>query len=86
MLLIRCPFCGPRDEREFDYGGPVALRRPENPELLTDREWVEYLTSPDNPVGPVRERWWHARGCGAWVEICRDTVTHAVADNGTGEP
>ena len=53
MLLIRCPFCGPRDEREFDYGGPVSQRRPENPDQLSDAAWVEYLTSPDNPIGPV---------------------------------
>ena len=78
MLVIPCPFCGPRDEREFVYGGPTSARRPRDPTALSDSQWVEFLTVPDNPLGPVRERWWHARGCGDWVEILRDTRTHEI--------
>ena len=78
MLLIACPFCGPRDESEFAYGGPALARRPADPDALSDAAWVEWLTVPPNPMGPVEERWWHARGCGRWLTVTRDTVTHAI--------
>ena len=78
MLLIPCPFCGPRNESEFAYGGPALAPRPADPAALSDAAWVEWLTVPPNPMGPVEERWWHARGCGRWLTVTRDTVTHAV--------
>jgi len=28
----------------------------------------------------VREKWWHGRGCGQWLELSRDTVTHDILD------
>ncbi|MBC7781148.1 MAG: sarcosine oxidase subunit delta [Proteobacteria bacterium] len=28
MLLIACPYCGPRDQTEFNYGGDASVRRP----------------------------------------------------------
>ena len=34
MLLIRCPWCGDRDEIEFRYGGQAHLAYPEDPEAL----------------------------------------------------
>ena len=84
MLVIRCPFCGPRNESEFVYGGPAAPRRPDEPSQMSDEDWVTYLTVPANPMGPVDERWWHARGCGTWVTIWRDTVTHEIVEGGHG--
>ena len=78
MLLINCPFCGMRSETEFTYGGPVVERRPDDPQLMLDEEWVEYLTVVPNPMGPVRERWWHSKGCNRWLVIERDTVTHEI--------
>jgi heterotetrameric sarcosine oxidase delta subunit len=77
MLLIACPFCGPRNESEFAYGGPAAAPRPD-PDAVGDAAWVEWLTVPPNPMGPVDERWWHVRGCGRWLTVTRDTMTHAV--------
>ncbi len=79
MMLIPCPFCGKRNESEFTYGGPVGADRPD-PNAVTDAEWVEYLTVAPNPLGPVQERWWHARGCGEWLTIWRDTVTHDIVE------
>lgn len=78
MLTIPCPFCGPRSESEFAYCGPKTNRRPEDPAAMSASEWVEHLTVPPNPVGPVLEHWWHVRGCGAWVLIERDTATHEL--------
>ncbi|MFO1061925.1 MAG: sarcosine oxidase subunit delta [Dongiaceae bacterium] len=31
MLLITCPYCGPRDEEEFSYGGEAHIARPADP-------------------------------------------------------
>ncbi len=80
MHLIRCPHCGHRDESEFVYGGPFSGARPDDPGAIQDEAWSNYLTVPDNPVGPVVECWWHANGCGAWVTIARDTATHDIRE------
>jgi heterotetrameric sarcosine oxidase delta subunit len=80
MLLIPCPFCGPRSEIEFAYGGPAQPPRPPDPFELSDADWVDWLTVPENRPGPVPERWCHARGCGSWLTVLRDTVTHAVLE------
>lgn len=79
MLNIKCKFCGSRNESEFRYGGPVKPKRPD-PTQVTDEEWVKYLTCGPNPLGLVQERWWHARGCGSWVTIWRDTRTHEIVE------
>ena len=76
MLLISCPYCGERNESEFVHGGPARAPRPRDPAASDDATWVDYLTVPNNPLGPVDEKWWHVRGCGAWVTLRRDTVTH----------
>ena len=78
MLLITCPFCGPRSETEFAYGGPVVEKRPDAPEALSDEDWIDFLTVVPNPMGPVQEKWWHAKGCGGWLTLERDTVTHDI--------
>lgn len=80
MLKITCPFCGPRNESEFAYGGPAKSRRPDDPSEISDTDWVDYLTVAVNPMGPVREKWWHVRGCGKWLSIVRDTVSHNIID------
>ncbi|RBW53484.1 sarcosine oxidase subunit delta [Ruegeria sp. A3M17] len=79
MMNITCPFCGKRNESEFIHGGPVGAVRPD-PNAVSDEEWVEYLTVTPNPLGPVQEKWWHARGCGEWFSIWRDTRTHDIVE------
>lgn len=76
MLLIGCPWCGPRDEVEFHYGGQAHIAYPENPDGLSDSEWAEFLFMRDNPLGPFRERWYHVHGCRRWFNAVRDTSTH----------
>ena len=75
MLLIPCPFCGPRNESEFFCGGPERPTRPD-PAETSDAAWTAWLTQVPNPVGPVQERWCHARGCGLWFTLWRDTRSH----------
>ncbi|MFI1353074.1 sarcosine oxidase subunit alpha family protein [Streptomyces sp. NPDC020898] len=78
MLLIPCPWCGPRDEAEFHYGGQAHVPYPENPSALTDEEWARYLFFRDNPRGPFAERWSHAAGCRKWFNAVRDTGTNEL--------
>ncbi|MGW0877305.1 sarcosine oxidase subunit delta family protein [Streptomyces sp. NPDC002740] len=87
MLLISCPWCGPRDEAEFHYGGQAHVPYPEDSAALTDEEWARYLFFRDNPKGPFAERWSHAAGCRKWFNAVRDTSTNEIlAVYRTGEP
>jgi heterotetrameric sarcosine oxidase delta subunit len=76
VQLITCPYCGPRDEAEFNYGGQAHVPYPEDPAALSDEEWARYLFFRDNPRGPFAERWVHAAGCRRWFNAVRDTVTY----------
>lgn len=51
MLLIPCPWCGPRDEAEFHYGGQAHVPYPEDPSAVSDEDWARYLFFRDNPKG-----------------------------------
>lgn len=77
-MRIDCPLCGKRDRREFYYkGDAVALARPDPNAGQT--AWDEYVHLRDNPAGQTRDLWQHEAGCGAWLVVTRDTVTHEIA-------
>jgi sarcosine oxidase, subunit delta len=78
MLLIQCPWCGPRDEFEFRCGGQSHITRPGPPQAVTDRQWGDYLFTRINPKGVHRERWLHQAGCRQWFNVARNTVTHEI--------
>ena len=78
MLLIPCPWCGPRDETEFHYGGEAHIARAADPAALDDAAWAEYLFMRGNPRGPFAERWVHSAGCRRWFNLLRDTATHRI--------
>ncbi|MQX35235.1 sarcosine oxidase subunit delta [Roseospira navarrensis] len=78
MLLIECPWCGPREEPEFSYGGQAHLARPADPAALSDEDWASFVFLRDNPKGVFAERWCHAAGCRRWFNVLRDTVSHRV--------
>ncbi len=76
-MRIPCPLCGDRDRREFYYSGAaVTLDRP-GPDAPPEA-WDDYLHLRDNPAGPTRDLWHHEAGCGAWLLVERNTVTHEV--------
>lgn len=79
MLLIPCPWCGPRDEVEFRYGGAAHVAYPGDPDVVDDASWGEYLFVRDNPKGWFAERWVHTAGCRSWFNVVRHTVTHEIA-------
>jgi heterotetrameric sarcosine oxidase delta subunit len=79
MLRISCPWCGPRDEVEFRYGGQAHVAYPAEPDAATDDAWAAYLFMRDNPKGDFAERWVHTAGCRRWFNAVRNTVTNEVA-------
>jgi sarcosine oxidase subunit delta len=78
MLLITCPWCGPRAEIEFTYGGQADIRRPTPAADASDAAWADYVFMRDNPRGLAREQWVHANGCRRWFKVERDTVSYAI--------
>ena len=78
MLLIRCPWCGERDEVEFSYGGQAHIAYPADPASVSDEQWAKFLFMRDNPKGWFKERWMHVHGCRRWFNAERHTVTHEI--------
>ena len=78
MLLIPCPWCGPRAESEFSCGGEAGILRPKDPDAVSDAQWADYLFMRGNHRGLHREQWWHAHGCRRWFIVRRDTVTYRI--------
>jgi sarcosine oxidase subunit delta len=75
MLLVTCPYCGPRPEVEFRCGGEAHIARPVQPAAFDDQAWAEFLFYRTNPKGVYAERWLHVHGCGRWFNTLRDTVS-----------
>ena len=76
-MRITCPLCGTRDRREFYYyGHETYLNRP-SPDA-DPADWDDYLHLRDNPAGVTKDLWYHETGCGAWVLVTRNTVTHEI--------
>jgi sarcosine oxidase, subunit delta len=79
MLLIPCPWCGPREQSEFSYGGEAGIARPTDCDALEDAQWGDYLFNRKNPKGEHHEQWLHAYGCRRWFTVVRDTVTYRIS-------
>jgi sarcosine oxidase subunit delta len=75
MLLIHCPYCGPRPELEFSYAGQAHIARPTAAEAVSAEDWVSFLYLRANPRGVHAERWRHVRGCARFFNALRDTTT-----------
>jgi heterotetrameric sarcosine oxidase delta subunit len=76
MMLIPCPWCGPRSQVEFTYGGDASVKRPAFDAPV--EKWVEFVYLRDNPRGPHAELWLHGAGCRRWFRVLRDTRTHDI--------
>ena len=74
-MRITCPLCGERDRREFYVKG-AALDRPA--EGAEQEAWHAYVNLRQNPAGVLAELWYHEMGCGSWLTVTRNTVTHEV--------
>ena len=78
MLLIPCPWCGPRPEIEFRHAGEAHIVR-RTGAGISDQQWGDFLFARDNPKGRTLERWRHSHGCGCFFNAERDTVTDQIA-------
>ncbi|MDQ2067911.1 sarcosine oxidase subunit delta [Xinfangfangia sp. CPCC 101601] len=75
MQLFTCPFCGPRGESEFHFGGDAGNIRPEGD--VSAEVWTDYLYFKNNSRGAARQIWMHL-ACREVFLMERDTVTHEV--------
>jgi methylglutamate dehydrogenase subunit B len=78
-MLIACPYCGARDAQEFSYRGDASPVRPDPSAPDALEKFHDYVYLRDNPAGAHRELWYHGAGCRRWIEVARDTLTHAIA-------
>ncbi len=81
MMLIPCPWCGPRNEDEFTWGGEASRVRPDDPSELSHGQWAGYMYNNLNEKGWTIERWCHSKGCEQWFEIRRNNVTHEIVSS-----
>ncbi|MEM9706951.1 MAG: sarcosine oxidase subunit delta [Pseudomonadota bacterium] len=76
MHRIRCPWCGLRDESEFQYYGDASVARPDA--SAESGDFSEYVYQRTNPKGWHREYWHHVGGCRRWLIVERNTATHQI--------
>ncbi len=76
MILLPCPWCGPRAATEFAHIGEVSARP--DPGSATPAQWRGYLYLRANPCGWTRETWYHRAGCRRYITIERHTETNEV--------
>jgi heterotetrameric sarcosine oxidase delta subunit len=87
MILVSCPYCGPRNASEFRWCGEVKPRPDSN--RATPEQWRDYLYLKANGAGWITETWYHREGCGRYFRTERHTLTNeirAVRDGGRPEP
>jgi sarcosine oxidase subunit delta len=75
MLLIACPYCGDRAQAEFVYERSADSVVPLDAEPAAA---VQALFTRANPRGVDEEIWRHTHGCGGWLLMRRDRVSHAI--------
>ena len=76
-MRLTCPLCGPRDRREFYYSGTTDYLNRPAPDA-PPAAWDDHLHNRTNPAGITLDLWYHEQGCGAWLIVTRNTITHAV--------
>ena len=76
MLLIPCPWCGPRNQVEFTYGGDATLRarRP----MRRSPRGSTTSTCATTRAGRTTSCGMHGAGCRSWFKVRRDTRTHDI--------
>jgi heterotetrameric sarcosine oxidase delta subunit len=79
MILLPCPWCGPRDASEFGHvGEPVP--RPD-PAAASPAQWRSYLYLRANTCGWVAETWYHRLGCRRFIKVERHTETNETRES-----
>ncbi len=76
MMLLPCPWCGPRDATEFNFLGE-SRNRPD-PGSVTIEQWRDHLYLRANHAGEVTETWYHRAGCRRHLVVVRDLLSNGV--------
>ena len=76
MILLPCPYCGPRNASELRYVGELSTRP--DPNATSVEEWRTFLYMRANPAGWTTETWFHRAGCRQHFGVERHTVTNDV--------
>lgn len=76
MILVPCPWCGPRNSQEFRYVGEAKARP--DPDSATPEDWRAYLYVRTNAAGWTTETWFHRSGCRRYLSVERHTVTNEI--------
>ena len=76
MMMVPCPWCGPRDAAEFRQAGEVVSRP--DPARATPAQWRAYLYLRANTRGWATETWYHRMGCRRFITVQRHTETHEI--------
>ncbi len=76
MILLPCPYCGPRNASEFHYVGELSTRP--DPNTADAEGWRTFLYTRVNPAGWTTETWFHRAGCRQHFTVERHTVTNEV--------
>ncbi len=76
MILLPCPYCGPRNASEFRYVGELSARP--DPNATSVEEWRTFLYTRLNPASWTTETWFHRAGCRQHFVVERHTVTNEV--------
>jgi heterotetrameric sarcosine oxidase delta subunit len=76
VILLPCPYCGPRNASEFRYVGELSARP--DPNATSVEEWRTFLYTRLNPASWTTETWFHRAGCRQHFVVERHTVTNEV--------
>ena len=76
MIVVPCPYCGPRNSAEFRWVGE-SVPQPD-PNSATPEQWRSFLYLRRNPAGWTVETWYHRAGCRQYFTVERHTVTNEV--------
>ncbi len=75
MILVPCPWCGPRNADEFRYAGETVSRP--DPTTASPAQWRDYVYLRTNAQGEAAETWYHRAGCRRYFRLVRDRQTNA---------
>ncbi|MEM7095958.1 MAG: sarcosine oxidase subunit delta [Actinomycetota bacterium] len=74
MLLVPCPYCGPRNASDLRHVGESHVRP--DPNTATPEEWRTYLYLRDNAADWTTETWYGTRCCRKYFKVERNTATN----------
>jgi heterotetrameric sarcosine oxidase delta subunit len=76
MILVPCPYCGPRNASEFRWCGELKGRP--DPNSVTPERWRDYLYFKANLAAWITETWYHREGCGRYFRTERHTTSNEI--------